>query len=75
MKMYYEIHLQDNVTAKYMEKHYPYLDLIDLYYNSELGNIKAAYIWNKDLKTNPTTLVDFVNCSGYLLIYFTNKTA
>jgi 2-polyprenyl-3-methyl-5-hydroxy-6-metoxy-1,4-benzoquinol methylase len=51
----HEIHLQDNVTAKYMEKHYPYLDLIDLYYNSELGNIKAVYIWNKDLKTNPTS--------------------
>ena len=51
----HEIHLQDKVTPRYMEKHYPYLHLIDLYYNSELGTIKAVYIWNEDLKTNPKT--------------------
>lgn len=44
----YEKHLQSEVTPKYMEENYPYLNLIDLYYNPELETIKAIYVWNKD---------------------------
>lgn len=42
----YEKHLQPEVTAEYMEKHYPYLKLIDSSTMAYSGSIVAVYIWN-----------------------------
>lgn len=43
----HEKHLQDGVTAEYMEKHYPYLKLIDSSIMAHSGNIVAVYVWNE----------------------------
>lgn len=43
----HERHLQDEVTAEYMEKHYPYLKLIDSSMMAHSGNIVAVYLWNE----------------------------
>lgn len=43
----HEKHLQPEVTAEYMEKHYPYLKLIDSFTITYSGSIVAVYIWNK----------------------------
>lgn len=42
----YEIHLQPEVTAEYMEEHYPYLKLIDSSVMPNSGGMVATYIWN-----------------------------
>ncbi|KAF5078552.1 hypothetical protein DSECCO2_138300 [anaerobic digester metagenome] len=43
----HEKHLQDEVTAEYMKKHYPYLKLIDSSIMTHSGNTVAVYVWNK----------------------------
>lgn len=44
----YEIHLQSDVNEEFMEKHYPYLKLIDSSIIPQRGSIIATYIWKKD---------------------------
>lgn len=43
----HEKHLQDEVTAEYMKKHYPYLKLIDSSIMAHSGSTVAVYIWNE----------------------------
>ena len=43
----YEKHLQPNANMEYMEKHYPYLQLIDTSPIPRRGGIMATYVWNK----------------------------
>jgi len=43
----YEKHLQPEVTSEYMEKHYPYLKLIDES-TLPLGGIIGVYVWEKE---------------------------
>lgn len=43
----YEKHLQPNANKEYMEKHYPYLNLIDMSTIPLRGGIMATYVWNK----------------------------
>ena len=48
----HEKHLQSEVTAEYMEEHYPYLKLIDSSIMAHSDSILAVYIWNRDVITN-----------------------
>lgn len=43
----YERHLQPDANDEYMEKHYPYLQLIDKSTIPRRGGIMATYVWNK----------------------------
>ena len=43
----HERHLQDEVTAEYMKKHYPYLKLIDSSIMAHHGSTVAVYVWNE----------------------------
>lgn len=43
----HERHLQDEVTAEYMKKHYPYLKLIDSSIMVHHGSTVAVYVWNE----------------------------
>ena len=47
----HEKHLQPEVTAGYMEEHYPYLKLIDSEIMAHNGGIIATYIWDGDMKS------------------------
>ena len=44
----HEKHLQPEVTAEYMEVHYPFLELIDSSMIAKSENILAVYVWNRD---------------------------
>lgn len=46
----HEKHLQPDVTADYMKKHYPYLKLINSAIMPHNGGIIATYIWNENLE-------------------------
>jgi 2-polyprenyl-3-methyl-5-hydroxy-6-metoxy-1,4-benzoquinol methylase len=43
----YEKHLQPEVNKEFMEKNYPYLELIDSAIMPHNGGIIATYVWNK----------------------------
>ena len=43
----YEKHLQPSANKEYMEKHYPYLNLVDMSTIPHRGGIMATYVWNK----------------------------
>lgn len=44
----HEKHLQPEVTAEYMEIHYPYLNLIDSSLMANSNNILAVYVWKRN---------------------------
>jgi 2-polyprenyl-3-methyl-5-hydroxy-6-metoxy-1,4-benzoquinol methylase len=44
----HEKHLQPEVTAEYMEEHYPYLKIIESSIMANSKNILAVYVWNRD---------------------------
>lgn len=43
----HEKHLQPDVNKEYMEKHYPYLKLIDSQIMAHCEKITATYVWNR----------------------------
>lgn len=47
----HEKHLQSEVTAEYMEEHYPYLKLIDSKIMAHKEGITATYIWDKNMQS------------------------